>query len=199
MSGVDGTGTLDSQKEGSATILFIPEPGAAPTVPISYSFGGSVSYLDPFSGLMVTVPLIPAVLQVNPSPDLFLHYFMQRDIYGDDPLTESIEPIIPAELAVMVENNGYGDARGVVIESSQPEIVANEDGLAINFNLIGSNLQGQPANMGLNNITFGDIDPLTTKIGQWYFTSSLLGHFVNYETNLVHLSSYGNPDLSLIS
>ena len=199
LSAVDGTGTLGSQQEGSATILFIPEPGAAPTVPISYSFGGSVSYLDPFSGLMVTVPLIPATLQVNPSPDLYLHYFMQRDIYGDDPLTESIEPIIPAELAVMVENNGYGTAMGVVIESSQPEIIDNEKGLAIDFNLIGSNLQGTPANMGLNNINFGDISPLSTKIGQWYFTSSLLGHFVNYETNLVHLSSYGNPDLSLVS
>ena len=199
LTGIDGTGVLNAQNEGSATILFIPEPGAAPTVPISYSFGGSVSYLDPFSGLMVTVPLIPATLQVNPSPDLYLHYFMQRDIYGDDPLTESIEPIIPAELAVMVENNGYGTAMGVVIESSQPEIVDNEKGLAIDFSLIGSNLQGQPANMGLNNIDFGDISPLSTKIGQWYFTSSLLGHFVNYETNLVHLSSYGNPDLSLIS
>jgi len=199
LTGVDGTGVLNAATEGSATILFIPEPGAAPTVPISYSFGGSVSYLDPFSGLMVTVPLIPAVLQVNPSPNLYLHYFMQRDIYGDDPLTEAIEPIIPGELAVMIENNGYGEAMGVVIESAQPEIIDNEKGLAINFNFIGSNLQGEPANMGLNNITFGDIPPLSTRVGQWYFTSSLLGHFINYETNLVHLSSYGNPDLSLIS
>jgi|GEM_PF-911762 len=199
LSAVDGTGILAAQMEGTATILFIPEPGAAPTVPISYSFGGSISYLDPFSGLMVTVPLIPAVLQVNPSPNLYLHYFMQRDIYGDDPLTEAIEPIIPGELAVMIENNGYGEAMGVVIESAQPEIIDNEKGLAINFNFIGSNLQGEPANMGLNNITFGDIPPLSTRVGQWYFTSSLLGHFINYETNLVHLSSYGNPDLSLIS
>ncbi len=199
LTGVDGTGSLAAQQDGSATILFIPEPGAAPTVPVNYSFGGSVSYLDPFSGLEVTVPLIPVTLQVNPSPDLYLHYFMQRDIYGDDPLTEAIEPIIPAELAVMVENNGYGVAMGVLIESAQPEIVKNEDGLAIEFSLIGSNLQGEPANMGLTNIQFGDIAPLSTKVGQWYFTSTLLGHFISYETNLVHLSSFGNPDLSLIS
>ena len=170
VSAVDGTGSLAGQSEGSATILFIPESGAAPTVPLSYSFGGSVSYLDPFSGLMVTIPLIPATLQVNPSPDLYLHYFMQRDIYGDDPLTEAIEPIIPGELAVMIENNGYGDAMGVVIESAQPEIIDNEKGLAINFNLIGSNVQGQPANLGLNNINFGDIPPLTTRIGPVSYT-----------------------------
>ncbi len=199
VTSIDGDGMVDAASQGTATILFIPEPGAAPTVPISYSFGGTISYLDPFSGVMVTIPLNAAVLQVNPSPQLYLHYFMQRDIYGDDPLTNSIEPILPAELAVMVENNGYGAANGVMIESAQPEIIDNEKGLAISFNLIGSNLQGQPATLGLNNINFGDIDPLTSKIGQWYFTSTLLGHFINYETNLVHLSSYGNPDLSLIT
>jgi len=196
---IDGSGQLNAQAEGTATILFIPEPAAAPTVPVNYSFGGSISYFDPYSESMVTVPLLPVTLQVNPSPDLYLHYFMQRDIYGDDALTDAIEPIIPAELAVMVENNGFGTAMGVTIESSQPEIIENESGLAIEFNLIGSNLQGQPANMGLTYIDFGDIDPMSAKIGQWYFTSTLLGHFVNYETNLVHLSSYGNPDLSLVS
>jgi len=196
---IDGTGTLDANQEGTATILFIPEPGAAPQVPQSYSFGGTISYLDPFSGTVVTLPLIPVTLQVNPSPDLFLHYFMQRDILGDDPLTEPVEPIIPADLAVMVENNGYGVAQSVAISSAQPEIIENEKGLAINFSLIGSNLQGEPANLGVTNINFGNIDPFKTKIGQWYFTSDLLGHFVNYQTELVHLDSRGNPDLSLIS
>ncbi len=196
---IDGTGQLNANQEGSATVLFIPEPGAASITPISYSFGGTISYLDPFSGLMVELPLIPSVLQVNPSPDIFLHYFMQRDIYGDDPLTTAVEPIIPAELAVMIENNGYGVAQNVSIESSQPQIVSNENGLSISFNLIGSSLQGASANLGLTNINFGNIQPFNTKVGQWYFTSSLLGHFTNYSTNLVHSDSYGNPDLSLIS
>jgi len=196
---IDGTGSLASDADGFAKVLFIPEPGAAPQTPQAYSFGGTISYLDPFSGLMVTLPLIPVTLTVNPSPDLFLHYFMQRDIYGDDPLTDPIEPIIPADLAVMIENNGYGIAQQVVIESAQPEIIDNEKGLAVNFELIGSNLQGEPFTLGLNTINFGDIDPFMARIGQWYFTSSLLGHFTSYETNVVHLDSRGNPDLSLVS
>jgi len=199
LTGIDGTGTLGAQEQGTATLLFIPERGAAPTVPISYSFGGSIRYKDPFTDQLVTVPLFPVILQVNPSPDLYLHYFMDRDLLGDDALTDVIEPIVPGELAVMIENNGYGPAMGVNIESAQPEIIDNEKGLAISFNLIGTKLQGEEANMGIANINFGDIDPLSTKVGQWFFTSSLLGHFINYETNLVHLSSFGNPDLSLIS
>ncbi len=199
LTGIDGTGTLGAEEKGSASVLFIPEKGAAPTVPKSYSFGGSFSYLDPFTGVTVTKPLFPVTLDVNPSPDLFLHYFMQRDILGDDPLTEPIEPIVPAELAVMVQNNGYGTAKNVRIESAQPKIVENEKGLAINFALIGSNLNGQPTQLGLTNIDFGNIAPQSSTIGQWWFTSDLLGHFISYETKLTHLDSRGNPDLSLIS
>ena len=199
ITGIDGTGTLGSDEKGSATVLFIPEKGAAPEVPKSYSFGGSFSYLDPFTGVTVTKPLFPVTLDVNPSPDLFLHYFMQRDILGDDPLTAPIEPIVPAEFAVMIQNNGYGAAKSVRIESAQPKIVENEKGLAINFKLIGSNLNGQPRQLGLINIDFGDIQPKKSSIGQWWFTSDLLGHFVSYETKLTHLDSRGNPDLSLIS
>ncbi|MBW8334181.1 MAG: T9SS type A sorting domain-containing protein [Prolixibacteraceae bacterium] len=199
LTGIDGTGTLNAQEKGSATVLFIPEKGAAPEVPKSYSFGGSFSYLDPFTGVTVTKPLFPVTLDVNPSPDLFLHYFMQRDILGDDPLTIPVEPIVPAELAVMIQNNGFGTAKNVRIESAQPKIVENEKGLAINFALIGSNLNGQPRQLGLTNIDFGNIAPKTSTIGQWWFTSDLLGHFISYETKLTHLDSRGNPELSLIS
>jgi len=199
LTGIDGSGELGAGQKGSASILFIPEKGAAPQVPTSYSFGGSFSYVDPFNGLEVTKQLFPVTLDVNPSPDLFLHYFMQRDIFGDDALTEAIEPVIPAELALMIQNNGYGPATKVRVESAQPEIIENEKGLAIKLALIGSNLNGQERQLGLTNIDFGDIPPKSTTIGQWWFTSSLMGHFINYETRVVHANSFGNPDLSLVS
>ncbi len=200
MTGIDGTGMLAPQMEGVAKILFIPEPGAAPTLPKFYTFGGTLSYKDPYSGLIVTMPLTPVTLQVNPSPDLYLHYFLDRDVFGDDPLTLNVvEPTLPATLAVMIENNGYGKAMDVKIESAQPEIVDNEKGLAIDLQLIGSKLQGKEENLGLTNIDFGDIDSLSTKIGEWYFTSSLLGHFTGFSASVRHLDSRGNPDLSLVS
>jgi len=200
LTAIDGTGVLESQQKGSATLLFIPEKGAAPEVPVSYSFGGSFSYKDPYTGLTVTKPLNPVTLDVNPSPDLFLHYFMQRNILGDDPLTlDYIEPIVPAELGLMIVNNGYGVAKNVRVESAQPEIVDNEKGLAIHFALIGSNLNGEERQLGLTNINFGNIDAKKATIGRWWFTSDLLGHFIDYRTNVTHLDSRGNPDLSLIS
>ena len=199
LTGIDGTGTLGANEKGSATVLFIPEKGAAPTVPKNYSFGGSFSYLDPFTGVTITRPLFPVTLTVNPSPDLYLHYFMQRNILGDDPLTEDIEPIVPAEFAVMIQNNGFGTANNVRIAAVQPKIADNQKGLAINFELIGSNLNGQPRQLGLIDIDFGNIAPQKTTIGQWWFTSSLLGHFVSYDATVTHLDSRGNPDISLIS
>ena len=199
LTGIDGTGTLGPNEKGSATVLFIPEKGAAPEVPKSYSFGGSFSYLDPFTDVTVTKPLFPVTLMVNPSPDLWLHYFMQRDILGDDPLTLPVEQIVPAEFAVMIQNNGFGTAKNVRIDAAQPKIVENEKGLAINFALIGSNLNGQPRQLGLIDIDFGNIAPKKATIGQWWLTSTLLGHFISYEAKVTHLDSRGNPELSLIS
>ena len=54
--------TLDAQKEGVATVLFIPTKKAAPTVETRYAFGGTLSYVDPFTGLEVTRDLTPIPL-----------------------------------------------------------------------------------------------------------------------------------------
>ncbi len=199
LANVTGTGIIASQQKGNVKFLFIPEPGAAPTVPKVYNFSGTVRYWDPYAKAMVDMPLSKVPLTVNPSPNLMLHYFMQRNILGDDPLTDpAIEPSVPAELAVMIENQGYGAAVNMMISSAQPKIIENEKGLAINFNLVGSNLQGQPKNLGVTDINFGTVPALSTRIGQWYFTSSLLGKFVSYEANVVHANSFGNPELSLV-
>ena len=199
ITGIDGSGILDALETGTAVIQFIPEQGAAPEVPKYYSFGGTLSYLDPFNGEIVDQFLVPAVLQVNPSPDLYINYFLQRNVFGDDALTEEIEAMIPAELSVMVDNRGNGTAYSLTIESAQPQIIDNEKGLLVDFNITGSNLGGQPKQLGLLDVDFGDIPGGDIAVGQWWFTSSLLGHFVSSEVNVNHLDSWGNPDLSLIS
>lgn len=199
LSDVIGTGALDAQDQGTVVFQFIPTNAAAPTVPKQYKFGGSMTYWDPYAEAMTTLPFTPVTLTVNPGPDLMLHYFLERNILGDDALTaDVVEPSVPAELAVMVRNDGYGAANNLRISSAQPQIIDNDNGLAVSFQLIGSNLQGQPANLGVTNINFGTIPPLQAKVGQWYLTSSLLGHFSNYDAQVVHNNSFGNPELSLI-
>ena len=111
---------------------------------------------------------------------------------------DRVEPSVPAALGVRIDNQGYGDAKKVKLETAQPEIVDNEKGLLIDFAIIGSSLNGKDCDLGSENIDFGDIEAHTAKTGVWWMTSSLLGHFTKYEASVVHANSYGNPDLSLV-
>lgn len=201
MSLTDGWG-LDAKKTGVATILFIPSKNAAPTVQQRYSFSGIISYIDPASGLEVKRELSPVTLTVNPSPSLNLTYFMQRNILGDDPLTEEIEPSEEAEFSILINNVGYGDATNVRMLTQKPNIIDNEKGLAIQFNLLSSQLNSQEKSLALGGSVatdFGDIPAKATAYAQWWMTSSLLGHYTSYDVKTTHLSSYGNANLSLLN
>lgn len=101
-------------------------------------------------------------MTVKPSPNLELTYFMQRDILGDDPLTKDIvEPMVPAEFSLLIRNVGAGDGTNINMVTNQPEVVANEKGLLIDFNLIGQQLNGGDFGsvaLGKSAVTkFGDI------------------------------------------
>ena len=194
--------TLDAQKEGVATVLFIPTKKAAPTVETRYAFGGTLSYVDPFTGLEVTRDLTPITLTVKPSPNLDLTYFMQRDIKGDDPLTKEVEPSEEAEFSLLINNLGYGDATNVRMTTNQPEIVDNEKGLKVKFELMSSQLNGQEKTLALGGSVFTDFGTIpahSTSYAQWWIKSSLLGHFTDYDVTATHLTSYDNKDLSLLN
>ena len=193
--------TLGAKETGVSTILFIPTRYAAPDHDRYYTFGGTFSYIDPFTDLEVTRTLSPVTLTVRPAPTLDLTYFMQRDVLGDDPFTEAIEPSVDAEFSLLINNKGYGDATNVNMVTNQPEIIDNEKGLLINFELISSQLKGKDKTLALGkSVTteFGDIPARSTTYAQWMLRSSLLGHFTDYDVEATHVSSYGNPDLTLL-
>lgn len=193
---------LAAGKTGEATVLFIPTKYAAPTADKKYSFGGSLSYIDPYTGLEVTRDLSPVTLTVKPSPNLNLTYFMQRDILGDDPLTEAVEPSKEAEFSLLINNVGYGDATNVRMTTNQPEIVENEKGLKVDFELMNSQLNGGDKTLALGGSVateFGTIPAQSTSYAQWWIKSSLLGHFTDYDVKATHMTSYGNENLSLLN
>lgn len=194
--------TLAPNSDGTATVLFIPTKYAAPTEPVDYTFGGRLRYLDPFTNLVVTRELSPVTLTVKPSPELDLVYFMQRDIYGDDPLTtDVVEPCQDAEFALVVHNKGYGEATNVKMVTQQPQIVDNAKGLYIDFELMSSQLNGGESNLALGESVvtdFGNIASGTSMYAQWWLRCSLLGHFTDYDVQATHVTSYGNEDLSLL-
>ena len=194
--------TLAANAKGVATILFIPTKYAAPTEPVNWSFGGELTYIDPYSGLEVTRELSDVTLTVNPSPILDLTYFLQRDVLADDPLTDEIEPSKEAEFALLIKNKGYGDATDVRIVTSQPEIIRNDRNVKCSFDIVASQLNGKDKVLALkgesvkNNI--GAIPAGSTTYAQWWLVSDMLGHFVNYNVEATHVTNYGNPDLTLL-
>ena len=196
----DGAWRLGAGKKGVATILFIPTKYAAPETLTTYSFGGTLSFKD--GSTTQNRSLFPVSLQVKPSPELDLTYFMQRDVYGDNPLTpDVVEPIIPAEFSVLIHNKGKGDANNVRMITKKPEIVENEKGLLIDFDIISSSLNGGEKTMALDDdiaTQFGTIAAGTASYATWDLTASLMGHFTEYDVNVTHVTDYGNPDLSLL-
>lgn len=199
---LDGDWSLEANKTGVATVLFIPTKYAAPTEAMDYSFGGSLTYIDPFTGYEVTRDLYPVTLTVKPSPILDMTYFMQRDIWGDDALTDVVEPSVPAEFALLINNIGYGDAKNVVMTTKQPEIVENEKGYNGVFELLSSQLNGQKHTLALGGSVateFGTIPAHSTSYAQWWIQNQNLGHFCEYDVTATHVTSYGNEDLSLLN
>lgn len=196
----DGAWRLGAGKKGVATILFIPTKYAAPENITTYSFGGTLSFKD--GSTTQNRSLYPVSLQVKPTPELDLTYFMQRDVYGDNPLTpDVVEPVIPAEFSVLIHNKGYGDANNVRMSTKKPKIVENEKGLLIDFDIISSSLNGGEKTMALDDdiaTQFGTIAAGTASYATWDLTASLMGHFTEYDVSVTHVTDYGNPDLSLL-
>lgn len=196
----DGSYMLGAGEEGTFTYKFIPTKYAAPNHAVNYGFGGTLTFNDG-SGITKR-DLYPVTLTVKPSPELDLTYFMQRDVYGDDPLTlDVVEPMKPAEFALLINNKGNGDATNVRMVTQQPEIIENEKGLKIDFELISSQVNGGDAALSFGKSIandFGTIPAHSQTYAQWWLTSTLLGHFTDYKVEANHVTSYGNEDLSLL-
>ena len=197
LTGVDGTGSLASGATGSADYTFIPTEDAAVDGPALYHIGGTLSYLDPDTGMLVTAPMFPATITVYPQAQLKMNYFLQRDVIGDDPFTLEVESSEPAVLGVLVTNVGKGAADNFSITSAQPQIVENLKGLLATFQIIGTQVGTQAVTPSLTT-NFGDIDPGATGDAEFLVTSSLQGQFTNFTATFKHSNALGGTQTSLI-
>ncbi|MEM9589581.1 MAG: hypothetical protein AAGA03_20020, partial [Planctomycetota bacterium] len=186
---------LPSATDGVLRWTLLPTDLAAPDGPRNYRVGGLMTYK--LNGESLTIPLEPAPITVYPDAKLALKYFHQRDVYADDPFTDPVEPSVPYDLGIMVTNSGLGTARNLTINSAQPKIIENEKGLAIDFEIVGSEINGVPAPGSLN-INFGDIAPNEISVGRWQLTSSLQGQFSEYSATFEHLTGLGDARTSII-
>lgn len=192
---IDGTGVVPAQSVARASWVIVPTSEAAPASTTRHFVSGTLRYRQ--NDVLVSLPLAPAPIDVLPNPKLVVKYFHERDVFSDDPFTPEVEPAIPYSLAVMVANEGYGIARQMRISSAQPQIVENDKGLLIDFEILGSQVENQPGSPSLT-VNLGDIGPGTNAIARWLLRSTLQGLFIDYSATFEHIDGLGDKRLSLI-
>lgn len=91
---------------------------------------------------------------------------------------------------MLVANEGHGVANDLQISSSRPTIIDNEKGLAVDYRLVGAELDNT-GQMSSLTAKFGDVQPQTTRMARWILTSSLTGTFSNYSATFVNNNPLG--------
>ena len=196
-----GPWTLGSGETGVLKVKFIPTKYAAPIAPLDYLFGGNLTFS--VDGKERHADLTEQVMTVKPSPELNLDYFLQRDVISDDAITKDIiEPAEEAEFAVLIRNIGYGDAENLKMITAQPEMVDNEESLFLQYSITSSQLNGQEKTLAFGKTVTTDFGTLPAQghaYAQWWMTSSLMGHFIDYNVTYTQLTMSSNPNLSLLN
>lgn len=202
VSSIDGTGILPPGQTAVVTWFIIPKTGAGGVDPagVLYDVGASLSgsvYAQEIPQEVFEV--IPDTITVKPDPALDIIYFQPRDVDGDNPFTLNIvESPIPFTLGVIVKNDGYGTARKVTIDSQQPRIVEDEQGLLIVPQLIGSRVDDAPRNSASLKVTLGDIQPGNCRKAAWDMITTLSGEFTEFKASYTHATELGGIDTSVI-
>lgn len=196
---IDGTIPENSARE--AKWLIIPAPGAAGPTPdgADYRVGATLTYKMGMETHVTEV--IPEYIWVRPMPELLLQYFLPGEVPGEDPATANPNaPTFgePVPFAVRVVNTSpVATARRLRIESNQPEIIDNQLGLAVDFRIIGSQVNGCAAQPSLL-VDLGDIAPQSSGMAWWNLASTLAGRFTSARGQVTHASELGGALTSLV-
>ncbi len=196
LTAIDGTGTLAPDSTGTAGWTIVPTDAAAADGITSYLVEGTLSYVD--NGYDVNIPILPTTITVYPGPNLQVQYFLQQNVYGDDPFSPTVTTPQPFALGLLVTNTGAGNAGDFTITSSQPQIIDNKKGLLINFNITGAQVGNQPITPSLT-ADLGTIASGQTVVADWQMTSSLDGTFSNMSATYQHTDALGGTATSIIS
>lgn len=197
ISDVDGTGVVAAGSRAEVHWLIIPSPGAGgmSSAGVYYFVGATLSYT--VAGIQEIIPIYPDRITVKPMPQLYLDYFMPYSVLGDNPFTAQTEAPIPFPLAVRVLNDGFGPANKLKIDSAQPKIVDNQQGLLVNFKLLGAAVNDSAISPSLT-VDMGNVASKSAATGYWEMISTLSGRFVEFKASFTHASELGGELTSLI-
>lgn len=194
---ITGSGSISPATAADIRWLIIPAPGSADGLQQGklYYVGAKLTYT--IGGVENVTAVTPDYIFVKPLPNLALDYFLPHDIFGDDAFTTAIEPPVPFSLGVRVSNVGGGFATNLKIDSAQPKIVENTQGLQIGFAIAGSEVNGNVATNSLL-VDFGDIEPAGTATARWIMSCTLSGQFISFDTRVSHSDELGGELTSLV-
>jgi beta propeller repeat protein len=197
VSGVDGSGIVKASTTAEAHWLIIPSPGSGGddvngTV---YWVGATLTYS--IDGKEEVVPINPDKITVKPSPQLTIDYFLPDEVIADNPFTPQAEPPVPFELAMRVVNDGYGRAQKLKLDSGQPRIVSNAQGLLVDFRLLGASVNDSAVSPTLL-VDFGNLESKKISTAYWEMISTLSGHFTEFEASFIHASELGGELTSIV-
>lgn len=198
--GADGYlhgGSIAPKKIGELRWLIIPTANAAGQTKDGKLFFVGAELRYSYGGKEEVVTVADDNIVVKPQPALTLDYFLTEEVVGDNGFTPEIEPAEPYTLGVRINNNGFGAAKSVKIESAQPKIVENKLGLAVNFKILGSYLKDQPSTPSLL-INFGNVEPKGVTTGRWIMESNLAGKFIAFNASFTHADELGGELTSLL-
>jgi len=200
---IDGTGIIPPAQTAEIRWFIIPKIAAGGThasgtmYKVGATLGGSI-YGQVISPDVLSV--VPDSIIVKPEPQLEVTYFQPRDVDGDDPFTlDVVESPIPFPIGVLVKNAGYGTARQVKIQSEQPRIVENKEGLLLIAQLLGVRVDDEPLDQASLTVNLGDIELGKCRKGVWDMITSLSGEFVEFNATFSHASELGGEETSVIT
>lgn len=194
---VDGTGTVKAATKAEIHWLIIPSPGAGGSDPAGmvYWVGATLTYT--VEGKQEVVSVNPDKITVRPEAQLILDYFLPYEVLGDNPFTPQVEAPVPFPLAVRVLNSGYGPARSLKIDSAQPKIVDNAQGLLIDFRLLGASVNDSAVSPSLT-VNIGTLESKKIATAYWEMISTLSGRFVEFNATFSHASDLGGELTSIL-
>ena len=197
INAVDGTGVVKAATAAEVHWLIIPSPGAGGTDPVGvlYWAGATLTYTVDVKQEVVSVT--PDKITVKPEAQLILDYFLPYEVIGDNPFTPQVEAPVPFPLAVRVLNAGYGAAKSLKIDSAQPKIVDNAQGLLIDFRLLGASVNDSAVSPSLT-VNIGTLESKKIATGYWEMISTLSGRFVEFNATFSHASDLGGELTSIL-
>ena len=201
ISTIDGSGVIAPTTKAVVKWFIIPKISAGGKTPTGQRYRVGCKLAGKIRGSTIPSDVlfaIPDTITVRPEPQLEITYFQPRDVQGDDPFTPEVESPIPFTLGVLVKNVGYGTARKLKIDSKQPKIVENINGLLLVAQLLGARVMDVPQRTSSLLVDLGDILPGEARKGSWDMITSLSGEFVDFQASYKHSSDLGGEETSVI-